>query len=296
MKPAQFEYHRPETVAEAVELLDQHAHDGELMAGNQSLGIMLSTRLATPDHVIDVNRVEELSYVDVSDGTAEVGALTRHREIERSEALAKHVPMFPEAAEQIAGPAVRNRGTFGGSIGEADPAGNYPCALAALDGTLHLRSVDGSREVPAREYFIAYMFTDLKENELIVGASVDLDPFPTARSGMAFDELKPAAQTWPTVSAGAAVRVDDPADPDPVIEEARVALANAADVPLHVPEADAAVEGTSLPDAALADASTAAREASDPEGEMHADSEFKEEVAGEYARRAIATAYERAIE
>ncbi|PSQ15319.1 carbon monoxide dehydrogenase [Halobacteriales archaeon QS_8_69_26] len=294
MKPAQFEYHRPDTVQEAVELLDEMEHRAELMAGNQSLGIMLSTRLATPENVIDINRLDALSGIEVADDRVRVGAMTRHREIERSDALGRAVPMLPEAAEQIAGPAVRNRGTFGGSIGEADPAGNYPCAMAALDGTIHLRSVDGEREVPADEFFIAHMFTELEENELIVGGSVDCSPWPSERSGMAFDELKRAAQTWPTVSAAAAVRVDDPGAGDPTVEEARLALANAADVPLGVPDAEDAVEGEPLSEGSLEAVAEATMAAADPEDEMHADAEFKTEAAAEYARRAIRTAYERA--
>jgi carbon-monoxide dehydrogenase medium subunit len=294
MKPAQFEYHRPETVAETLELLDSHPHDGELMAGNQSLGIMLANRLATPDHVIDINGVEELGGIRVDGDEVEVGAMARHRDLERSEALARRCPMLPEAAEQIAGPSVRNRGTFGGSIGEADPAGNYPCVLAALGGELHLQSVEGQRTVPTEEYFLGFMFTDRRENELITGASLDLEAFPVERSGMAFVELKRAAQTWPTVSAAAAVRVDDPNSAVPEVEVARLALANAADVPLRVREAERAVEGTPMGDDALTDAVDAMAESVDPDGEVHADEEYKREVAAEYGRRGLETAFERA--
>jgi carbon-monoxide dehydrogenase medium subunit len=138
------------------------------------------------------------------------------------------------------------------------------------------------------------MYTDLRETELIESVAIPREPYPPERTGMAFEELKRAAQTWPTVSAAAAVRVDDPDADQPVVEHARLALANAADVPLRVPEAEAAVEGTSLSEEALSAADGAAVEASDPTGEMHADDEFKEEVAGEYGRRALAVAYDRA--
>ncbi|USZ69920.1 FAD binding domain-containing protein (plasmid) [Halorussus salilacus] len=295
MKPAPFEYHRPTTVAEAAEVLADR-EDAELLAGNQSLGIVMANRLATPDHLVDLNAVEDLDYVaERADGDAvAVGAMTTHRTIERSDLLAERVPMLPEAAEQIAGPSVRNRGTLGGSVGEADPAGNYPAALLALDATLELVSADGEREVPVSDYFVAYMFTDLGEDEIIAAARIPTDPFPPARTGMAFLELKPAAQTWPTVSAATAVRVDDPDADAPVVEEALLALANAADVPLRVEDAEAAVEDEPLSAAALDAAAAAATEAADPEGEMHADREFKEEVAGEYARRSLALSYDRA--
>jgi carbon-monoxide dehydrogenase medium subunit len=293
MKPAPFEYHRPTTVAEATDLLAQLS-DAELLAGNQSLGIVMANRLATPDHLVDLNAVEDLDYVDERDGAVAVGAMTRHRTIERSDLLASRVPMLPEAAEQIAGPSVRNRGTLGGSIGEADPAGNYPAALVALDATLELVSAEETREVPVSDYFIAYMFTDLAEDELITAAEIPTDPFPPDRTGMTFLELKPAAQTWPTVSAATAVRVDDPDATAPEIEEARLALANAADVPLRVGAAEAAVEGEPLSEGALEAVAEEAAAAADPEDEMHADSEFKVEVAGEYARRSLAVSYDRA--
>ncbi|WP_256298445.1 FAD binding domain-containing protein [Haloarchaeobius salinus] len=293
MKPAQFQYHRPTSAAEAVELAAE-LEEAEFMAGNQSLGIVMSNRLATPANIVDLSRVDELDFVEVDEDTVRVGALTTHRSISQSDALAEHVPMLPAAAEQIAGPSVRNRGTLGGSLGEADPAGNYPAALVALDGDITLRGPDGTRTTSARDFFIAYMFTDMTEAELIESVSVPREPFPPDRTGMAFDELKRAAQTWPTISAGASVRVDDPDADEPTIEDARLALANAADVPLHVPDAEAAVEGEPLSEATLDEVGAAAREAADPSEEMHADREFKLDVAAEYSRRALETAYGRA--
>lgn len=295
MKPAPFSHHRPATVDEALDLMAD-LEDAEVLAGNQSLGIVMANRLATPDHLIDLNGIEALAGIDVDEDRVRIGAMTRHRAIERSDALRTSIPMLPEAAEQIAGPTVRNRGTLGGSVAEADPAGNYPTALTALDGTLRLRSVDGERDVAARDFFLAYMFTDLREYELIVHATVDRAPYPTDRTGMAFLELKRAAQTWPTVSAAAAVRVGDPSRAEPVVEEARLALANVADVPLHVPEAEASVEGEPLSAETLDAAAEATRRAADPEGELHADREYKTDVAGTYARRALERAHDRALQ
>ncbi|WP_255192089.1 FAD binding domain-containing protein [Natronobeatus ordinarius] len=293
MKPAPFTYHRPETAQEAVELLAE-LEDAELLAGNQSLGIVMANRLATPDHLVDLGGVDELVGIDVTDDAVELGAMTTHRTIERSERLATTLPMLPAAAEQIAGPSVRNQGTIGGSIGEADPAGNYPAALLALEGTLTLRSVEGIRTVPVSDYFIAYMFTDLREGELIERVSVPTEPFPTDRTGMTFLELKRASQTFPTVSAATAVRVDDPSADEPVVEDARIALANASDVPLRVEDAESTVEGEPLSSELLTEVAATVTDAVDPEGEMHADREYKEEVAGEYAKRSLETSYERA--
>ncbi|TYL36981.1 carbon monoxide dehydrogenase [Natronococcus pandeyae] len=293
MKPAPFTHHRPETVTEVLELLAE-LEDAELLAGNQSLGIVMANRLATPDHLVDLNGVDELVGIEETDDGFQIGAMTTHRTLERSERLAERLPMLPEAAEQIAGPSVRNQGTIGGSIGEADPAGNYPTALLALEGSLTLRSLEERRTVPVSDYFIAYMFTDLREEELVESVTVPTDPVPPERTGMAFLELKPAAQTWPTVSAATVVRVDDPAADEPVVEEARVALANASDVPLRVEDAESILEGEPLSEESLEEVATTVTDAVDPEGEMHADREYKEEVAGEYARRSLETSYERA--
>ncbi|SFS91074.1 FAD binding domain-containing protein [Halostagnicola kamekurae] len=294
MKPAPFTHHRPETIEEALELLEE-LEDAELMAGNQSLGIVMANRLATPDHLVDLNGVDDLAYVEADDGEVRIGAMTTHRTLERSERLADLLPMVPDAAGQIAGPAVRNQGTVGGSLGEADPAGNYPAALLALDGSITLRSLEGTRTVPVSEFFIAYMFTDLREEELIESVSVPTEPFPPERTGMAFVELKRAAQTFPTVSAATSVRVDDPSADEPVIEDARIALANAADVPLRVEGAESVLEGTTLAEDALAEVAEIVTGSVTPEGEMHADREYKEEVAGEYAKRSLEQAYDDAL-
>lgn len=293
MKPAPFAYHQPATVEEAIATLADH-EDAELMAGNQSLGIVMGNRLATPDHLIDLNGVDELSYIDVTDDEVSLGALARHREIEQSQELRETFPVLPEAAEQIAGPAVRNRGTLGGSLGEADPAGNYPTVAVTFDATLHLVSADGGRTVEAEQFFQGYLYTAIEPDELIERVTINRDPYPPERTGMAFTELKPAAQTWPTVSAAAAVRVADPTAADPVIEATRLGLANVANVPIRVPEGEAAVTGEALSDAALDAVGSAVDAAADPDDELHADPEFKTEAAAEYARRAVRLAYERA--
>jgi carbon-monoxide dehydrogenase medium subunit len=293
MKPTQFAYDRPDSVEEALELLDEHA-EAELLAGNQSLGIIMANRFASPERLVDINRLDDLAFVDISESRVEIGAMTRHRTLERHDDLRSVLEVLPEAAEQIAGPAVRNRGTMGGSVAEADPAGNYPTVLAALGGDLHVASVDGERTVPADDYFVGYMFTDLEEHELITSVSFPREPFPPERTGSAFVELKRGSQTWPTVSAATAVRVDDPSREEPVVEEARLALGNAAGIPLRVDDALADLEGEPLIEAALDSVAAAVRDAADPTDEMHADREYKTEVAGEYAVRSLRKSYERA--
>jgi len=293
MKPAPFEYHRPETVAEATDLLAD-LPEAELMAGNQSLGIVMANRLATPDHIVDINGIDEIQYVDADGEAVEVGALVRHRDLAASDVLAARLPMLPEAADQIAGPVVRNRGTLGGSIGEADPAGNYPCVLVTLGGELELAAASGRRSVDAADYFVAYMTTAIEADELVTNVRFPTEPYPPERTGMAFLEQKPDAQTWPTLSVAAAVRVDDPDAAAPVVERARVGLANAADVPLRAPDAEREVEGEPVSEGVLDAAGEVAYDAVEPQPELHADVTYKRELAREYTKRALRTAYERA--
>ncbi len=218
MKPAPFTHHRPETVEDVLELLAE-LEDAELLAGNQSLGIVMANRLATPDHLVDLNGVDELASIDERDDEIRIGAMTSHRTLERSDRLAELVPMLPEAAEQIAGPSVRNQGTIGGSIGEADPASNYPAALVALEDRSTCARSRKPEPFPPTSTSSRTCLRTFAE-ELIESVSVPTDPFPPERSGMAFLELKRAAQTWPTVSAASAIRVDDPSAAEPVVEDA----------------------------------------------------------------------------
>lgn len=294
MKPAPFNYHQPTTIEETTTLLADHSDDAELMAGNQSLGIIMANRLATPDHIIDLNTVDELAGITIDDDTIHVGAMTRHRTLEDHDDLRSVLAVLPEAAEQIAGPSVRNRGTIGGSIGEADPAANYPAVLAATDADIHLTGPDGDRTVPAADYFIASMFTDRDEDELITGVTIPREPFPPNRTGSVFVELKRAAQTFPTVGAAALVRLEDPAATDPIVDDARVALSAVSGTPVRVPDAETTLEGTALDADPLEAVGTAYADAANPEPEQHASEAFKRELADEYAKRALRTAYDRA--
>lgn len=294
MKAAPFEYHSPATVDEVVSLMSEH-QEAELLAGNQSLAIQMSNRLATPEHLIDLNSVESLSYIEEEGDEIEIGAMVTHTDICESDVLDRSVPILTEAAAEIAGPSVRNRGTLGGSLGEADPAGNYPTVLTALDAMITVAGPDGSRDVPIRDFHVAYMMTDTQEGELIRSVTVSTDEFPLSRTGTAFHEIKRVPHTWPKLSAAGVVRVDEPDADEPTVEEARLTFANAADVPLRVDDAESAVEGTSLTEDALQEAADAAMDAADPASEMQADADYKEEQVGVFARRALQSAYDRAF-
>lgn len=295
MKPAPFEYHSPTTAEEVVSLKAEY-ENAEFLAGNQSLGVQMSNRLATPAHLIDLNGCDELEYIEERDDEIEIGALTRHSDIAASDLLDRKLPVLATAAAEIAGPQVRNVGTLGGSLGEADPAGNYPTVLTGLGATVTLQSTGGTREVDVEDFYVGYMMTSAEENELIRSATVSTEPFPPGRTGYSFQEIKRVPHTWPKLSAAATVRVDDPTAAEPEVEEARLSFGNAADVPLRVEAAENAVEGTTLTDGAVEEAASAAMDAAEPASEMQADAEYKEDQVGVFARRTLRAAYEDALE
>lgn len=295
MKAEPFVYHSPSTVEEALSLLKEHDH-AELVAGNQSLAIQMNNRLSAPDHLIDLNEVDDLAYIDERDGEIEIGAMTTHKRIANSSGIERKLPVLSKAAKEIAGPSVRNMGTLGGGIGEADPAGNYPTALTALDATITITSESGDRDVGVDDFFIAYMMTEVGEDEIITSATIPTEPFPIGRTGMSFLELKRVPHTWPKLSAAAIVRVDDPTTSNPVVEEARLTFANASDTPLRVEEAESAIEGTTLTDDALEEAAEIAMEHADPADEMQAEAEYKVEQVGTFAKRSLTEAYDRALD
>lgn len=295
MKPAPFAYHAPDHVDEACQLLAR-LDDAVLMAGNVWLGFAMSERRVTPANVIDINGLSDLDFIAVSKATVDIGALTRHRTIEHSSRLANTVPVLPESAGRIAGPAIRNMGTVGGNLAEGNPGGNYPTVLRALDATIHVTAVDGDRSIPIDDFFEGFRTTVLDETELVRRISLPRDRFSADCSGMAFRDLKTAPHTPPKLSAAGAVRVDDPEAAAPRIEDARLSLGNAADVPLRVTSAEDAVLGQPLTEDTLESAAAAAVDVAEPPAEMHADASYKRAQVGVYTRRALEAAYERAID
>ena len=186
MKAPRFAYARPASVAEALALLDKHKDDARVLAGGQSLVPMLNFRVAAPKVLVDINRISALSGIKVTRTHVRIGALTRHAELERSPEVAKHLPLVAAAVPYIAHPAIRNRGTFGGSCALADPAAELPACALALGATFVVAGKKGERRVAAEDFFQGLYSTALKAGELLVAAEFPL-PRPGYRS--AFGEL-----------------------------------------------------------------------------------------------------------
>ena len=176
MKAPKFSYVRAESLAQVLQLLDEHRDEARILAGGQSLMPTLNMRLSQPGLLIDINRLEALQGISVQGDRVRIGALTRHSEVTRSAVVAQHLPLIAEAMPHVAHVAVRNRGTFGGSIALADPAAEMPACAVALDATLIVQSTNGRREIAAGDYFKGLYETARQPNELLVEALVPVQP------------------------------------------------------------------------------------------------------------------------
>ncbi|MEQ8719311.1 MAG: xanthine dehydrogenase family protein subunit M [Acidimicrobiales bacterium] len=289
MKPAQFEYHAPSSVEEAVRLLGDLDADGEvrILAGGQSLFPMLALRLAQPDHVVDLNRLNPaLSGIERVNGSLRIAAMTRQRAAERSDVVATDCPLLAEALPQWGHPQIRNRGTLGGSLVHADPAAEFPAIALALDATMHLAGPNGERSVAAADFFQGFLTTDVRTGEILT--HVDL-PVPAERSGTSFQELSRRHGDFAMVGVGASVTLDGDH-----LADVRIAFSGVASTPVRATSAEHALNGVSPSEDAIAAAASAAAAELDPPSDVHASSAYRRHVAGVLARRALGTAIERA--
>ncbi len=175
MKAPKFKYVRVESLDHALELLDKHGEDARILAGGQSLMPTLNMRLSQPELLIDINRLDELKGIAAEDGNVRIGALTRHAEVLSSPIVARDLPLIAEAMPHVAHVAVRNRGTFGGSIALADPAAEMPACVVALGATLVVQSVDGRREIAADGYFKGLYETERRANEILIEVLIPVE-------------------------------------------------------------------------------------------------------------------------
>ena len=245
MIPAAFEYVRAESVDHAVSALAEHGDEAKVLAGGQSLLPLMRLRLAAPEVVVDVGRLADLRGVREDGDALVIGALTTHHEVMNNELVRQHARLLAEVTATVADPAVRHRGTFGGSLAHADPAGDLPAAALALDAELVAQGPGGRRSIPAREFFVDYLETALSPDELLVEVRV---PKLGPEWGFRYEKLHRVAQAWAIVGVAAAVRRDNGS-----IAEARIGLTNMGRTPLRAEAVEQALAGMDASnDAALA--------------------------------------------
>jgi carbon-monoxide dehydrogenase medium subunit len=285
MYPRSFHYHRAGSLKEAVSMLGQLGESAKFLAGGQSLIPLLKLRFANPEHLVDLNFIPDTSFIKEDSGTLHFGAMTRHAEIEHS-ALERKVPVLHDCAAGIADVQVRNRGTIGGSLAEADPSGDWANALITLETTVHCLGSDGPRTIHLKDFIKDAYTTALAHNELVTEVEVKVPP---EGSGGAYVAFKRSAPVYP--SASAAVQLTMAGD---VCQDAAVALGCVGLTAIRATEAEAALRGKSLDYKTIATAAEAARAAADPQPDMRGSAEYKRQLVVALVKRAIQIAARRA--
>ena len=281
MKPAKFEYFAPATLPEALDILHQHGEDAKILAGGQSFVPLLNMRLARPQVVIDINRISDLAYISPQpDNGLAIGALTRHRSIERSPPVADRLPLFAFAMPFIAHFQIRNRGTIGGSIAHADSAAEIPALSVALDAEFVLRSSEGERLAKAQSFFIGDLTTDLASDEILAEVRI---PGKGPEWKWGFQEVCRREGDFALAGVVALVKLDDANS----CQDARIVMFGMGGTPVRVQKAEDSLRGTRLSQEAFREVGAIVSEELDPVSDLHASREYRKEVGGVMARRAL---------
>jgi carbon-monoxide dehydrogenase medium subunit len=285
--PAPFEYARASTVDEAVALLERLGPEARLVAGGHSLLPMMKLRLATPEHLIDINPLEaELGYIREQEGEVRIGALTRHRDVLESDLLAERFPMMRDAELMIADPPVRNRGTVGGALCQADPSEDLSAVFAALGGRALIRGSGGEREVAMDEFHQGPYETAVGDAEMLIEVRVPVRP----HHGSAYEKVKRRTGDWAIAATGAALWLDG-AD----VAAAGIALSAVNPHSVRSTRAEEAVVGRPPSEETFAEAARLAAEDSDPVSDLRGPADYKRHLARELTHRALRRAAERAL-
>jgi carbon-monoxide dehydrogenase medium subunit len=291
MKPAPFEYHRPRTRPEVLSLLTDHAGDAKALAGGQSLIPAMNFRLATPAVLVDLNAIDDLAYIRSDADGLRIGAMTRHRLVERSDLVREHAALVGEAMPFIAHAAIRTRGTIGGSLAHADPAAELPAVMLALEARLRLEHAGGAREVPAAQFFTGLFSTALEPGELVTEVVIPRVGTTPGKTGWAFQEFSRRHGDFALAGVAAHVTVGT----DGRCSSARIALFGVGDRPLTAHAGARALVGERPSAEAIRTAAEAtAREDIDPTSDIHASSRYRRHLAGVLTRRVLESAFGKA--
>lgn len=282
MIPADFDYHAPRSLGEAIQLLGTLGPDAKLLAGGHSLLPMMKLRFAQPTHLIDLNRIDALRGIHEDGQTVVIGAMTSENALIDSPLLQAKVPLLPEVARQIADPQVRNRGTIGGDIAHGDPGNDHPAVAMALDAELVLAGPAGERRVPADGFFLGTYMTQMAEDEILTQIRI---PAFAPRTGYAYHKLKRKTGDWATAAAAVVVEMQSG-----VVSRIRIALTNLAPTAVRVHDAEAILLGQRLEAGVIDRATAAVMAACDPAEDLRGDIEYKTAMAGQMFRRALAQA------
>jgi carbon-monoxide dehydrogenase medium subunit len=289
MKPAPFEYKAPNSLDDALGLMQKHGYDAKLLAGGQSLLPMMNFRLAQPAIIVDINGVMGLNAIRRDDaGQLHLGAMVRQCEMEHDLQVATSAPLLHETIPYIAHPQIRNRGTLGGSLIHADPAAELPAVMVALDARFCLKRAGSQRDVNAADFFLGLFTTDCQPPEILV--DVTIPPLP-ARTGHAFEEMARRHGDYALVGVAALVTLDE----NDQCSRARLVYLSAGEVPVVAEQAAALLIGQPLTEQVIeAAAELAVKKEIAPVGDIHASADFKRHLARVLTKRALIRAAARA--
>ncbi len=287
MIPGEFEYFAPTSVQEAVQLLQQHGDDAEVLAGGHSLIPLLKLRLASPPVLVDISKIQELKGITRQNGTVTIGALTTHTQIEESAELKQLFPMMAEAATVIGDPMVRHRGTFGGSLAHADPAGDWPAVALALGATVRATGPNGERTIPVDDFFLDMLTSALEPGEVLT--AIDLT-VPQGRTGMSYQKFAHPASGYAVVGVAATVTLGA----DGSCQDCRVAVTGAGPKSMRLTAVENALKGQQLTPEIIGQASQQAGAEMDFLGDIYASESYREHLTRVYTKRALLKALESA--
>jgi len=283
MYPMPFDYEVAESVDHAIELLGEHGDESKLLAGGHSLIPLMRLRLAAPTVLIDLDRLDDLRYVNDEGDHLAIGALTHHREVLNNPLVQEHCGILSFTAGLLGDPSVQHRGTIGGAIAHGDPSGDLPNVITTLEGELVIKGPDGERTIQASDFFQDYLMTDLDEQEVITEVRV---PKLGPNTGWAYNKFSRRSQDWAIVGVAAVIERNNGS-----IDSARVGLTSMGSTPIRATAVEEALSGAS-PEA-VAEAAEAADEGTEPASDGAATAEFRRHLARVWTRRAVEEALSR---
>jgi aerobic carbon-monoxide dehydrogenase medium subunit len=283
--PGPIEYERATSVQNVIELLEKYGPETRILAGGHSLLPMMKLRLANPERLIDINELDELSYIRETDGEIRIGAMTRHRELLESELLARHFPIFVDAETVIADPPVRNRGTIGGSLAQADAAEDLSAVCSALKAKVVIAGSGGERVVSMDDFHVGPYMTAIEEAEILTEIRLPLRP----GAGSAHEKVERRAGDWAIVAVSAALWMEGGS-----IADAGLALSAAGPTTIHATRSEELLRGKSPSEDLFSEAGKLASEDCSPMPDGRGPVDYKRHLAGVLTKRALGRAAERA--
>jgi aerobic carbon-monoxide dehydrogenase medium subunit len=288
MIPQSFEYFRPQSISEAIALLQEHGEGAKILSGGQSLIPMMKIRLARPECIIDINRLADLHYVKEEAGFLKIGGLTREADLETSDLIRSKYPIILDTAASIADPQVRNMATVGGNLAHGDPANDHPATMLALEAEIVAVGQHGERIIPTKDFFLSVFTTALVHGEILTEIRI---PIPPAGSGGAYFKLERKVGDFATAGVAAQVTVDGAG----ACQRAGIGLTNVGATPIKATRAEGFLVGKTVNKQQIDQAAQLAAEQAQPSSDLRGPAEYKVSMVRELTKRALVRACERAV-